>query len=40
MRATIAMTHTTDAITIPIKAGVERPFEDDWVGEEEINMKF
>jgi len=27
-----AMTNTTDAIIIPIKTGVERPFEDECVG--------
>jgi len=32
MRATITMTNTTDTIIIPLKAGVERPFEDDYVG--------
>ena len=32
MRAMIAMTHTTDAILIPIKTGVRRPVEDDCVG--------
>jgi len=36
MRAMIAMTNTTVVIIIPIKAGVERPFEDDeWSNDDE-----